>query len=357
MSEFPGILDPFDPDDAEALRREGLKYMAPYQRFDLMRYEMDSAIILGDLSARCYEKLILPDPTQVAEWEIAVPDEYFSPYVADEDVPDFIRYCLGKGFVSEKSKLAQSGQVITDAPEPGGRVLRNSPIYRTLDGFMFKVGARNLSVNNVYKYEDNPFEAMRFCIPGRPIIGRNLIDVHEEMGNPEVAFMRKSGDFVQYRDVRKMGIHSSMIDPTSLNPIVCLALPIEQQFDYGKVGNVVDIEQLLEVPSKDRLQLDDMLGLRSAIIDHPYGIWRVIISQTVPITMPPDILGLLDTNANKAGRYGGIRHILSPLIDPKFGAHLPGGSPIRLEEEIFGVWVPPINNYVLMDCYYMKPAA
>ncbi len=290
------------------------KWVNIQNHFDDKRKQPNFTFLqLGDIKANLTTDFLNPRMETVTG-TLTIPDDYFGDFATAEEMPDAIRYCIGRGFWSTRSKVAQAGLNL-EPLFPTNHLPSDIPVTHVKDkGFVAPFKIRNLTPDYRYKIPSGEFALTRFFVtPFEPLSGEQLTQAVDQLGNQDI----------------------SVVDNTLIVPLV--------RYGYYRGGErTLDLEKLLQIPHKQRAELDKFLHLEFTNIQEmnqsPLG-WEAAIGETGPVHLPGDTVGIISTP------YGvedeGTRALLpyySPVVDPHFQDR------IRSEDWVLGYNAPRPTN-------------
>lgn len=309
------------------------------RQMDGLRTTLPGLIILPDIQVE-FPKIDLA-PTEFIEVKAKVPEDYLDDLCKPEDYPHFLTQLVINEFYSQRSKSAILGLRLR------GYNLASNPFdfrIRPNRGY-FEVPLLAHNINPYYQIQ-LPSEAvplLRFFLPPiDPIKGQNLVEAARKSFS-ESRFSVLYQDEMSTEKIEGLKIKDELLDPNSPTAIDRVVLPIHRFGHFKKEQETINLKKLLAISSRQRGEIDKLLGLTFHPSYEDEGVlWRVIVGETGPAIFDEHTAGVIDSVLMDNPQDDFITHINSPLIDPLWGNDQPNGQPIRVEEEYIGpvIYVP-----------------
>lgn len=303
-----------------------------FKEVNNLRTSLPGMVILPDVKVTFPKKDLAP--TEFIEVKAKIPEDYFGDLCKPRDYPHFLTQLLTQEFYSQRSKSAQLGlrlRAFNRAQDPGSFNIQPKHGY-------FEVPFLAHNINPYYRIQlpVEPVPLVRFFLPTYdPIKGQDLVSVAQK------AFTECDFSFLYQNEMSLEEIEGSKMREELLNPDYPLAIDrvvlTIRSFGRFKKSGKIDLRQLLGLPSRNRQEVDQLLGLTFRPDYQEDGaVWRVIIGQTDPALFDEQTAAVIDSTLVDNPHDDFITHVNSALIDPSWGSSNPDGLPIRVEQEYIG---------------------
>jgi hypothetical protein len=304
--------------------------------FDPLRQSLTKSLIFPDFDLNPLVDRIGPKDVSARGAIACIPHSYFKDLVKPERSADFLAYCIGNGFINWRSKLIQAR--LTPHLDTKHHLPPCALDITTSDqSLSFFVHLGNEHTSKTLKLPKYRFPAGKIVIPtSAPIRGKSLYDEACALQTADVGAFTTSGLHVHPDQAFR---RSAVIDEYE-----GLTLPIRRYAKPDTTRRIVDLDNILQIPSKRRDLLDQALGYSWGTA-YSEENWqnRLVIAETDPIVLSSDRILIIDDSPTSDGQSV-YNHQPSLVISPGFK------NTIRLEYRYYGP-VTLVPRYVRARLY------